>query len=72
LDALGAFRLNHGFLIADVSASRKVDQANNTAISGQIEQPVTTANFRDDVDANGVIAKADALLVKTHKGQSIP
>ncbi|MBA3961342.1 MAG: hypothetical protein H0X40_05505 [Chthoniobacterales bacterium] len=47
-------------------------KADNTTIRGQIGQPVTTANFRDDVDANGVIAKGDALQVKTDKGKRFP
>ena len=64
-------RLN-GFLIADANASRLVDAADFNQIKGAVGQAVTGSNFRDDVNADGQIAKADTLQVKTHKGQSIP
>jgi hypothetical protein len=33
---------------------------------------VTIANFRNDVNANGVINSADGSLVKAHVGDSLP
>ena len=61
-----------GFLIADADANRLVDQPDSVAIRGQVRQPVTAANFRDDVIPDGVIARADAIEAKTHRGESIP
>jgi len=61
-----------GFLAADATANRVVDKPDQQQIKGQVNQPVTAANFRDDVDADGQIKNSDANLVKTNKGHSIP
>jgi len=61
-----------GFLAADANANRVVDKPDQQQIKGQANQPVTSANFRDDVNADGQIKTADANLVKTNKGHSIP
>ena len=61
-----------GFLIADANASRIVDKPDQTQIKSQMNQTVTSANFRDDVDANGLIKNADVNQVRAHKGESIP
>jgi len=61
-----------GFLAADANANRVVDKPDQQQIKGQINQIVTAANFRDDVNADGQIKNADANLVKTNKGHSIP
>ncbi len=61
-----------GFLIADANANRTVDKPDFNQIKAAVGQPVTAANFRFDVNANGAIQKSDAQLVKTHKGESIP
>jgi len=61
-----------GFLAADANANRVVDKPDQQQIKGQANQPVTSANFRDDVNADGQIKTDDANLVKTNKGHSIP
>jgi hypothetical protein len=61
-----------GFLAADANANRVVDKPDQQQIKGQVNQPVTSANFRDDVNADGQIKTADTNLVKTNKGHSIP
>jgi hypothetical protein len=62
-----------GFLIADVTANRTVDKPDFNSIVAANGQPVSSANFRNDVDANGSIKKKqDGNQVKTHKGESIP
>jgi hypothetical protein len=61
-----------GFLIADATGNRIVDKPDQTEIRGQLNQTVTSANFRDDVDANGLIKNADLNQVKAHRGESIP
>ena len=61
-----------GFLAADATANRGVDKPDQLQIRGQVNQPVTSANFRDDVNADGQIKTTDTNLVKTNKGHSIP
>ena len=61
-----------GFLIADANANRTVDKPDLNQIKAAVGQPVTAANFRDDVNANGSITSGDANQVKPHKGEHIP
>jgi hypothetical protein len=61
-----------GFLAADANANRVVDKPDQQQIKGQANHPVTAANFRDDLNADGQIKNTDANLVKTNKGHSIP
>jgi len=71
-DGLPHVDVPFGFLAADANANRVVDKPDQQQIKGQINQIVTAANFRDDVNADGQIKNADANLVKTNKGHSIP
>src|SRR5438094_1275679 len=48
-----------GFLVGDADASRLVAQPDRTLVQGQIGQPVTSANFREDLTADGRIKNAD-------------
>ncbi len=61
-----------GFLVADADASRVVAKPDQTLVKGQVGQPVTSANFREDLNPDGRIKSSDANLVKTNKGHSIP
>ena len=61
-----------GFLVADADASRVVDKPDQTLVKGQANQPVTSANFREDLTADGRIRSADGNLVRANKGHSIP
>ena len=61
-----------GFLTGDADASRKVDKADQTQVRGQLNQTVTSANFRDDLDADGRIKNSDVQIVKTNKNHTIP
>jgi hypothetical protein len=61
-----------GFLAGDADASRLVGKPDQTLIQGQINQPVTSANFREDLNADGRIKNADVNVAKTNKGHSIP
>ncbi|HXA09466.1 MAG TPA: sialidase family protein [Chthoniobacterales bacterium] len=61
-----------GFLVADADASRVVGKSDQTLVKGQLNQPVTSANFREDLNADGRIKSADTNLVGTNKGHSIP
>jgi hypothetical protein len=61
-----------GFLTGDVSANRKVDKADKQRVSTDKNQPVTSANFRDDINLSGVVDKPDIDSVNANKGHSIP
>jgi hypothetical protein len=56
-----------GFLVADANASRVVDKSDKTLVEGQLNQPVTSANFREDLIPDGRIKNADLNLVKITK-----
>jgi hypothetical protein len=60
-----------GFLTGDADASRVVSKPDQTLVKGQVNQPVTSANFREDLDADGRIKASDTNIVKTNKGHSI-
>jgi autotransporter-associated beta strand protein len=78
------YRLNDGFttkdlpirmvvLIGDVVGSgttASVDASDISAVKAQIGQPVTAANFRADVNANGSINASDTSAVKLKSGAS--
>lgn len=68
----GSNNVPFGFLIADVNSNRLVDKPDFNLIKAAGGQPVTAANFRDDVDTNGFIRRSDGQLVKAHEGESIP
>jgi hypothetical protein len=61
-----------GFLVGDADATRLVAKADGTLVQGQINQTVTSANFREDVNADGRIKNADVQVVKANVGHSIP
>jgi len=60
-----------GFLTADINGSRKVDKADKQRVSTDKNQPVTSANFRDDIDLSGVVDKPDIDSVNANKGHRI-
>jgi hypothetical protein len=61
-----------GFLAGDASANRLVDKPDQNLVRSQSGQPVTSANFREDLNADGRINSADVNVVKTNRGHSIP
>jgi hypothetical protein len=61
-----------GFLVGDADADRVVRKPDQTLVQGQLNQPVTSANFREDLTADGRIKNADVNVVKANKGHSIP
>ena len=61
-----------GFLAGDADASRLVSKPDQTLVQGQLNQPVTSANFQEDLDANGRIKNADVQIVRANRGHSIP
>ena len=61
-----------GFLTGDANGNRAVDKTDVTQVQGQLNQTVTSANFRDDVNADGRIKNNDVQIVKTNRGHTIP
>jgi hypothetical protein len=61
-----------GFLIGDANGDRGVTKPDQTQVKGQLNQPVTSANFRDDLTVDGRIKNSDVNVVKTNRGHSIP
>ena len=61
-----------GVLIGDTTGNRSVNAGDVAQTKGQSGQPVTAANFREDVNANGSINAGDVALVKSKSGTSLP
>lgn len=64
--------VSFGFLTGDADADRTVARADKTAVQAQLNQPVTSANFRDDLNANGSITNAEVQIVKANQGHVLP
>jgi len=61
-----------GFLKGDVNGSRSVSPLDQLAISPQLLQPVTAANYLKDVGANGSITPLDLLAVSGNLLKALP
>src|SRR5205814_8858307 len=53
-----------GFLTGDADADRRVGRPDQALVQGQLNQPVTSANFREDLDADGRIKPPDGQIPK--------
>ena len=71
-DGLAHGDVPFGFLVADADASRVVGKTDQTLVQGQISQPVTSTNFREDLNADGRLRHTDTTLVKTNENPPIP
>ena len=60
-----------GFLQADVNGNRVVDKPDSTSVKAN-QGAVTSANFRNDINADGTITRNDEKLIKPRKGHSLP
>lgn len=69
---LGNATVSLNLLAGDAIASKLVDRADVTLVKGQVGTPVSTANFREDLDVNGRITHADVAIAKTDLGHSLP
>ena len=67
----GSTDVAFGFLAADANGSRVVDKPDLNSIKAN-QGGVTSANFRNDINADGIINQADGGLVKPRKGHSLP
>ena len=58
-------------LVGDTNDDRFVDSADITQTKSQSGQPVSSANFREDVSVDGFIDSADISLVKSKSGTAL-
>jgi hypothetical protein len=58
-------------LAGDTTADGFVDSADISQTKSQSGNPVTAANFREDVNGNGLIDSADIALVKSKLGTAL-
>ena len=61
-----------GLLIGDVNGDSTVDTADVSQTHAELGHPATSANFRDDVNVDGVINHTDVSIVKAAVGTSLP
>jgi uncharacterized delta-60 repeat protein len=59
-------------LIGDVTVDKTVNNSDTSLARGQVGMPVTTGNFREDVNVNGSISTADVRLVRSNGGHTLP
>jgi hypothetical protein len=59
-------------LTGDTNGSKTVTATDIAMTKAQAGQPVTSANFRQDVTPNGTINASDLGVVKSNSGQSVP
>jgi len=59
-------------LIGDVGANGNVGSGDVSQVKAQVGHPVTIANFRDDVNHDGVIDSTDVSIVQKQRRSSLP
>ena len=59
-------------LIADTSGNKTVNASDIAQTKGQVGIGITSANFREDVNADGSTTASDVALVKSRNGNSVP
>jgi hypothetical protein len=59
-------------LIGDATADKTVNSTDGRLTRNQAGMAVTALNFREDLDVNGTISNADARIVKSAIGHSLP
>jgi len=59
-------------LIGDTTADKTVSNVDVSQIRGQVGQPVTNNNFREDVRPDGSIDATDVKFVRSNVGHSLP
>jgi hypothetical protein len=59
-------------LVGDTGANGNVGSGDVSQVKGQVGHLVTMANFRNDVNHNGVIDKTDVSIVQKQRGASLP
>ena len=59
-------------LQGDATGNKSVNASDVSALKSQAGQPVTSANFRDDITADGSISSSDIALTKSLVGHGLP
>jgi serine protease AprX len=66
----GANDVTFGFLIADANGNAVVDRPDKNAVQAG-QGPVNASNFRDDLNADGRVNRADGNLVNVNRGHHL-
>jgi len=61
-----------GMLIGDTTGNRTVDASDVAQVKSQSGSPVTSANFREDLNVDGLINASDIGFVKSRVGDGLP
>lgn len=61
-----------GFLLGDVDGDGRVTARDYQTVKGDLGMPVSSSNFREDINVDGTINSPDARAVKTERGNSLP
>jgi hypothetical protein len=59
-------------LVGDTGANGNVGSGDVSQVRGQVGHAVTTANFREDVNHDGVIDGTDVSIVQNQRGARLP
>jgi hypothetical protein len=59
-------------LVGDSTANGSVSNTDVAAVKVEVAAPVTSSNFRNDVNANGVISNTDVSTTKAQVGSALP
>jgi autotransporter-associated beta strand protein len=58
-------------LIGDTNGSKIVNATDAGQIKGQVGMPVTSSNYRNDLNADGAVSSSDVTLVKKNSGHGL-
>ena len=67
-----SFSASMGFMVGDVSGSRRINASDISAVKARISQPLTDPNSRFDINLSGAIDAADLSMVKARSGTILP
>ena len=59
-------------LVGDTNVDRFVDAVDVSQTKSQAGNPVTNSNFREDVNANGLINSTDISITQSKSGTGLP
>jgi hypothetical protein len=59
-------------LIGDTTGNKTVNASDVAQVKAQVGSPVTSANFREDLNVDGLMNASDVGLVKANVGHSVP
>ena len=59
-------------LLGDTNGNRAVNATDIVQTKAQAGQPLTSANFRSDIDESGDISSTDVTIIKANTGHAVP